>query len=214
MSESPPDTGPGSASRQTLEIRKYPNRRYYDATRSTHVTLEQIHELIRAGHDIRVTDSKTGEDITGKVLAQIILDQDPMKLAVFPDALLHKLIRTNEQLVEDFVEKYFNQALDAFLRSQKQFEEYLRHAVGLNPALQMGPQLAQAMMNPFVAQFLGQQTPPPAENEEARELRRQMQELREQMAELRRRPENQPPSPGSSGSSGHKRGSGPNPADG
>ncbi len=187
MSDPTPQTDARTPA-EPLDIRKYPNRRYYDATHSRHVTLEQIHELIRGGQDIRVTDSKTGEDITGKVLAQIILDQDPLKLSVFPDALLHKLIRTNEQLVSDFVEKYFNQALEAFLKSQRQFEDYLRHAVGLNPALQMGPQLAQSMMNPFLAHFMPGQTPRPTESQETEDLRRQVQELREQIAELRPQP--------------------------
>jgi polyhydroxyalkanoate synthesis regulator protein len=45
---------------RTLAIRKYPNRRYYDSTRSQHVKLEEIHELIRQGYEIQVTDSKTG----------------------------------------------------------------------------------------------------------------------------------------------------------
>ena len=34
-----------SDNRKTLEIRKYPNRRFYDATRSRHVTLEDIRDL-------------------------------------------------------------------------------------------------------------------------------------------------------------------------
>lgn len=114
-----------------IEIRKYPNRRYYDSTRSRHVTLEDMQGLIRAGHEVRVTDSRTGEDITGKVLTQIILELDSPKLGIFPTPLLHRLIRTNEKLVQDFVEKYFNQALNAFLDSQRHFESYLRQAIGL-----------------------------------------------------------------------------------
>ena len=34
--------------------------------------------------------------------------------------LLHKLLRSSEQLMTDFVQKYFNQALDSFLDSQAQ----------------------------------------------------------------------------------------------
>ena len=32
-----------------LRIRKYPNRRYYDSTRSRHMTLEEIYAAIRDG---------------------------------------------------------------------------------------------------------------------------------------------------------------------
>ena len=119
---------------QRLKIRKYPNRRYYDSTRSRHLTLEEIYTAIRDGNEIQVTDSKTGQDITAKVLAQIILELDPPKLGVFPVALLHKLLRANEQLVQDFTEKYFNQALSAFLESQRAFERSLRNAMGLGGA--------------------------------------------------------------------------------
>lgn len=114
-----------------VEIRKYPNRRYYDTSRSTHVTLEEIYSIIRDGREIRVIDSKSDEDITAKVLAQIILDLDAPKLGIFPVPLLHRLIRSNEQIVNDFVDKYFNKALNAFLDSQRGFEQYLRQAMGL-----------------------------------------------------------------------------------
>ena len=88
-----------------MDIRKYANRRFYDATRSKHITQEEIHQFIRNGHEVRVTDAKTGEDITVRVLAQIILDMDEPKLAVFPVELLHRLIQSNETLMHDFVEK-------------------------------------------------------------------------------------------------------------
>src|SRR6516164_8936557 len=113
-----------------LEINKYPNRRYYDKTRSRHLTLEEIYAAIRDGYEVQVSDSRTGDDNTAKVLAQIILELDPPKLDVFPVALLHRLLRANEQLVTDFTHKYFNQALMTFLDSQKKTEQYLRQAMG------------------------------------------------------------------------------------
>ena len=67
-----------------LEIKKYPNRRYYDATHSRHLTLEEIHTLIQQGYDLRVTDAKAGADITAQVLTQMILELDTPKLASLP----------------------------------------------------------------------------------------------------------------------------------
>ena len=100
------DMSDGStANSPQIELRKYPNRRYYDVTRSRHVTLEEIYSLIRSGRNVHVTDSKTGDDLTAKVLAQIILEHDPPKLGIFPVELLHQLIRTNEPIVRDFVEQ-------------------------------------------------------------------------------------------------------------
>jgi polyhydroxyalkanoate synthesis repressor PhaR len=134
---------------QTVELRKYPNRRYYDATHSRHVTLEEIQTLIRDGLEVRVTDSASGEDITAKLLTQIILELDTPKLSIFPVPLLHRLIRANESLVRDFVDKYFNQALLAFLDSQRQFEQYLRHTLRLQTSQPLMTDWSRFLFSPF-----------------------------------------------------------------
>ncbi len=181
------DNGASGQESKRLDIRKYPNRRYYDATRSQHVRLEEIHELIREGYEIQVTDSKTGHDITGKVLAQIILELDPPKLDVFPAPLLHRVIRANEQLVREFTDKYFNQALSCFLESQKHFESYLRQAVGLQPAVpewarMFNPFLMNPLLGPFMSRPDGRA--PGQESGEAAELRRQIAELESRLVSL------------------------------
>lgn len=135
-----------------LRIKKYPNRRYYDASRSRHVTLEEIYALIRNGYEIEVRDSKSDEDITAKVLAQIIIELDPPKLGVFPVSLLHRLLRSNEQIVNDFVQKYFNQALTSFLDSQRSFEQYMRQAMGMPGGPAVAPSVndwAKMVWGPF-----------------------------------------------------------------
>src|ERR1043166_8164267 len=108
-----------------LELKKYPNRRYYDATHSRHLTLEEIRSLIQQGYDLRVIDAETSADITAQVLTQIILELDTRKLDSLPVPLLLRIIRMNDQLVKDFIEKYFNQALKSFQDYQQQLEEQL-----------------------------------------------------------------------------------------
>jgi polyhydroxyalkanoate synthesis repressor PhaR len=103
-----------------LEIRKYSNRRYYDSTRSCHITLEEIRRLIREGYDIRVIDSKTSTDITGQVLAQVILDLDTEKLELLPAGFLTRNIRFNYDLVENYIGKYLNQTMLSFMDWQHQ----------------------------------------------------------------------------------------------
>ena len=98
-----------------LEIKKYANRRYYDATHSRHLTLDEIRTLIQQGYDLHVVDARTGADITAQVLTQLILELDTSKLDSLPVPLLVRIIRMNDQLVKDFIEKYFNQALNSFL---------------------------------------------------------------------------------------------------
>src|SRR5215470_12483909 len=118
-----------------LEIKKYPNRRYYDATHSRHLTLEEIRTLIQQGYDIRVLDARTSADITAQVLTQIILELETSKIDSLPVPLLVRLIRMNDQLVKDFIEKYFNQALQSFFDYQQMLEQQVRQSHGLTATL-------------------------------------------------------------------------------
>lgn len=107
------------------EITKYPNRRFYDVTRSRHVTLADMHGLVVAGHEIVVTDKATGRDITNVVLTQIILEHDPPKMELFPSSLLHQAIQMNQTAMRGFIDQYFARAMDAFSHSRRQFEAFL-----------------------------------------------------------------------------------------
>src|SRR5579862_6854535 len=141
-----PDTGA-----KKLEIKKYPNRRYYDATHSRHLTLDEIRSLIQQGYDITATDAKTGDDITAQLLTQIILELDTAKLDSFPVPLLVRVIRMNDQLVKDFVEKYFNQALASFLNYQQKLEEQMRRTHALPGVFPSVSAWTKAMLSPFAS---------------------------------------------------------------
>ena len=183
-----------------LKIRKYPNRRYYDSTRSRHLTLEEIYQAIREGYEVEVTDSKTGQDITAKVLAQMIIELDAPKLGVFPVPLLHRLLRANEELVSDFTRKYFSQALAAFLDSQKNFEQSLRSAMGLGSATPTVADWTRMMWGPFHPSAWGRAAaaaearegdasvspPPPGAPRGEDDRAATTEELHREVAELRR----------------------------
>jgi polyhydroxyalkanoate synthesis repressor PhaR len=116
------------APKEPLEIRKYSNRRLYDTTRSRHITADDLYELVRTGHDVVITDSATGVDITHQVLTQMILERDPPKLEVFPTTLLHEIIRANQQMWRKFVDQWLmgmraaiTQQADAYARRVADF---------------------------------------------------------------------------------------------
>lgn len=172
---------PAATQPRLLHISKYSNRRFYDKTRSRHLTLEEIYAIIRDGYEVQVTDSKTGRDITAKILAHIILELDSPKLGVFPVPLLHRLLRTNEQLVVDFTQKYFSQAFMAFMDSQKTTERYLRQAMALQSAPAMMADWAKLMWGPFnPATWTGR----PAEAEADKGSTGQIQESLTRIAQL------------------------------
>ncbi len=123
-----------NSSQNVLHIKKYSNRRFYDTTQSRHVTMGQMHELICDGHDLVITDYKTGEDLTNQVLTQIVLERDPPKLAIFPADVLHQLIRTQQQYLGTVVEQFFSQVLAAHKASQDQWIRFVRNTLGVGRA--------------------------------------------------------------------------------
>ena len=97
-----------------LEIKKYPNRRLYDATRSCHVTLTELYDLVAAGHTVCVRDSKSGEDITNQVLLQALIERDPLKITAVPSPLIHLMIRLNHSLITSWFDLGLRQAMGAY----------------------------------------------------------------------------------------------------
>ena len=49
---------------KTILIKKYENRRLYDATNSRYVNLDEVAKMLQNGDDVRVVDAATGEDLT------------------------------------------------------------------------------------------------------------------------------------------------------
>jgi len=112
---------------ETLHIKKYPNRRFYDTTRSCHVTLQDVHELIQKGYQVRISDSRNGHDLTNSILLQILLDKDQLKLDVFPPAILHLMLRSEHQMLRTYVERFFGPYAEMMSASQKQFDSFLQN---------------------------------------------------------------------------------------
>lgn len=116
-----------------LAIKKYPNRRFYDTTRSCHVSSSEIHDLIVEGYEVEITDSATGENITNAFLTQLILEHHAPKLSIFPAQTLHQIIRTQQQLLGGVVEQYFRQWADGYRASHDRWLELMRMMFGAAP---------------------------------------------------------------------------------
>lgn len=130
---------------QLLQIKKYPNRRLYDQTRSCHLTHDELYDLVVKGYTVVVTESSTGQDITNVVLMQALLDRTPVKLAAVPPELLHLVIRASESMLHSFFASYFEQLWSSFAAMQRPFAA--------------GPGMGPAAFNPFA--WMGGVTPPP-----------------------------------------------------
>jgi polyhydroxyalkanoate synthesis repressor PhaR len=83
----------------TIRIRKYPNRRLYDTSRSTHLTHDQVLAIVRRGQRVQISDSRTEADITNEVLLQILIARDPEVVSAIPTNALLSLARGNADSV-------------------------------------------------------------------------------------------------------------------
>lgn len=74
-------------------IKRYENRKLYDAQARTYVTLADLARMVADGREIHVVDQKTGEDLTTLVLAQVVLEGVKERTADIPRQVLSRLIR-------------------------------------------------------------------------------------------------------------------------
>lgn len=98
-----------NGSQELVRVRKYPNRRLYDTSRSRHVTQQEVLDLVLSGRRVEVTDSRTNSDITNAVLLQILIDRDADRIAKLPVALVHWAARAGH----DELVSVANQAVQA-----------------------------------------------------------------------------------------------------
>jgi len=80
-------------------IKRYPNRKLYDLSESRYITLDEIAEYVRAGGEVSVVDSKSGEDITAVTLAQVLLGEEKKNRPVVPIQRLLTLLQTGGEFL-------------------------------------------------------------------------------------------------------------------
>jgi polyhydroxyalkanoate synthesis repressor PhaR len=118
-------------------IKKYANRRLYDAVASRHVTLDDLRKLIVQGIKIKVVDDKTGEDLTRSILLQIIADQEQFGQPILSTPTLEALIRFYGDAMQGFMGKYLEQSISSFVQQQQAFQSQLARMVSGTPLASM-----------------------------------------------------------------------------
>jgi polyhydroxyalkanoate synthesis repressor PhaR len=114
-------------------IRKYSNRRLYDPETSSHITLDQVRDLIVAGERVRIEDAKTGEDITRSILLQIIVEREEAGRPLLSADLLEQLIRFYGGAMQEFFGNYLERSVGAFVEQQDDFQKQILDMVKNNP---------------------------------------------------------------------------------
>ena len=112
------------------EIKRYANRRLYDAETSKTITLEDVAQCIREGYEVRVIDNITGEDITARVLGQtflkIFMDNQNLEFSNF---LLTALIREVSSNLSDFLARLVQGGIGAASLTVERLEKIVQDLV-------------------------------------------------------------------------------------
>lgn len=183
-------------------IKKYGNRRLYDTKRSRYVTLEELRDVIARGEEIQVVEETTGEDVTKRVMTQIILtEEESQHLNLLPVNFLKKLIQYRDESLREYFQKYLTFSMDAYMNAQRMMEQRM---TGMGGALDGKPPAPQqgagnplfpwlnvpGALNPFAAMTglappLAPPAPPPPQPAEG--VADEVAELRRRLAELETR---------------------------
>jgi polyhydroxyalkanoate synthesis repressor PhaR len=149
-----------AAPQSAVVIKKYANRRLYNTSTSTYVTLDDLSVMVKGGTDFLVYDAKTGEDITRSVLTQIIFEEENKGTNLLPINFLRQLIRFYGDSMQAFVPGFLEFSLENLGKEQEKFRTQLMDVWGGDAikAMQDHAQRNMAMFgdamkvfNPFAA---------------------------------------------------------------
>jgi len=129
---------------KSILIKKYENRRLYDATNSRYVNLDEVAEFVKLGYDVRVIDVASGEDITRVILTQIIAEGAKTPDSGFPLDILRQMVIASGRASQESAVRYTKAMMDLYQSTYR----------AMMPA-----------MNPFDFAQAGVSQPVPSESE-------------------------------------------------
>ncbi|NQW00954.1 MAG: polyhydroxyalkanoate synthesis repressor PhaR [Rhodospirillales bacterium] len=112
-------------------IKKYANRRLYNTSTSTYVTLDHLSQMVKEGTEFEVFDAKSGEDITRQVLTHIIVEEESKGgPTLLPIGFLRHLISFYGDSLQSVVPNYLEHTMQSFAQNQDQMRSYMDEALG------------------------------------------------------------------------------------
>jgi len=139
---------PGSTGTAPRILKKYPNRRLYDTTVSSYITLADVKHMVLEDVLFEVRDAKTGEDLTRSILLQIILEEESGGVPIFSAQTLAQIIRFYGHAMQGLMGAYLEKNLQTFAEIHARLTE---QAKGIYDPQGQAPELW--------AQFLSGQAP-------------------------------------------------------
>lgn len=147
-------------------IKKYANRRLYDASQSRHITLDDIRSMVMSGARVKVVEDKTNEDITRLILLQVIADQEQFGRPILSTPLLESLIRFYGNSMQTFLSAWLEKSVETFVQQQSAVHGHMTRLMGapVSELARQNLELWTRMQESMLAAFA-----PPREKDEKQE---------------------------------------------
>jgi polyhydroxyalkanoate synthesis repressor PhaR len=114
----------------TRQITRYGSRKLYDTQARRYVSLDELARHVRDGEHLRVTDKKTGQDVTTQTLALVVYEQARQGAAVTSE-VLHDVIRSGIGQLQTRVDEIVHAGVDRMKPLLRAREEMDRLRAGM-----------------------------------------------------------------------------------
>ncbi len=134
-------------------IKKYANRRLYNTSSSSYITLDDLSAMVRENVDFQVIDARSGDDITHAILTQIIMDEEANGEQMLPVSFLRELIGMYGKSMQAMMPQYLEASMAQFHANQEQMREVFQQGMGANPFAKLA-ETNMAMMKAATTAFM------------------------------------------------------------
>lgn len=114
-------------------IKKYANRRLYNTSSSSYITLDDLAGMVRENIDFQVLDAKSGDDLTHSILTQIIMDEEANGGQMLPVSFLRQLIGMYGNSMQSLMPSYLEASMDNFRQNQANIREAFEKGMTAGP---------------------------------------------------------------------------------
>ena len=165
-------------------INRYASRRLYNTQTSEYVTLDEISELIKQGHDVEIRDRKTGEDLTRQFLLQIITEQESKGENVLPVNVLTGLVRSYSTAAQGMLPDFLSQSYEMFTQQQQSMLEKIPGLGAAGNWQKQQQDMMHSMMAAWMPQMQNMGAAAPKEGTESANESEELSAVKQQLAEL------------------------------
>jgi polyhydroxyalkanoate synthesis repressor PhaR len=134
-------------------IKKYANRRLYNTSTASFVTLDDLHEMVKAGTRFTVIDAQSSSDITCSVLAQIIADEENRGHNMLPPNYLRQVLKLYNDGIGPQLSAYLETSLDTFTANQQQMIAQMARVFGSPDTMENWAEVGRRNMEMFQQSF-------------------------------------------------------------